>query len=138
MIKEGSKVTLHYTLRVGDQVIESSKGRRPLTYVQGKGELIPGLEQELAGMEAGETRTIHVPADRGYGPVHPEAVQKFPRAAFQDPDAIELGDVVSGELSGHPFQATVTAISEDEITLDLNHPLAGKDLDFDVEIVSVE
>lgn len=138
MIANGSKVTLHYTLTVEGQVVDSSKGREPLNYVHGSGQIIPGLEQHLIGLKKGDKKSVVIPPEGGYGPHHPQGVQKVPRTAFKDSSTLKPGDIVSAQMSGKEFQATVTLLSETEVTLDLNHPLAGKTLSFDVEVVSVE
>ena len=137
MIQKGSKVTLHYTLTVDDQVVDSSRDRGPLDYVHGEGQIVPGLEEQLAGMAAGEKKTATVPPDKGYGERRADAVHKLSKAAFQDPSNLKPGDIVSGQADGQSFQAMVTEVGDDEITLDLNHPLAGKTLTFEVEIVEI-
>lgn len=138
MIKEGSEVKLHYTLTVEDEVIDSSRQRgEPISYVHGQGQIVPGLEEQLEGMAAGDTKKADVPPEKGYGPRRPDAMQTVPKGSFQDPSGLKQGDVVSGQAQGQPFQATVAEVGEEEITLDLNHPLAGKTLHFDVEILEV-
>jgi FKBP-type peptidyl-prolyl cis-trans isomerase SlyD len=137
-IKEGSKVSINYKLTVDGVVVDSSDGRGPLTYTQGSGQIIPGLEKQLAGLKAGDKRSVVVEAVEGYGEHNPDAVQKVPRAAFKEADKLKVGSVVGGQVGGQDFEAVVVAVDPKEITLDLNHPLAGKTLNFDVEVVSVE
>lgn len=137
MIQNGSHVTFHYTLTVDGEVIDSSAGREPLSYVHGQGQIIPGLEEQLAGLESGQKVSVTVEPEKAYGPSHPEAIQQVPRAAFRDPDQLRPGDMVSGQMQGQQFQARVTEVGQEFITLDLNHPLAGKTLHFDVEILEV-
>lgn len=138
MIKEGSKVSLHYTLTVNGVKLESSQGREPLTYVHGEGNIIPGLEEALDGMNAGDKKDIQVTPEKGYGTRDPDALQKVPKSAFENPEGMKIGDRVLGNADGQDFEATITAIDDDGITLDLNHPLAGKTLDFSVEIVAIQ
>lgn len=137
MIAAGSKVSIHYTLTVEGAVVDSSTGREPLEYVQGQGMLVPGIEAGLAGAEAGEKRHVKVAPDQGYGELHPELLIKAPREALAHLTDLAVGMVVQGEGPDGPFRAVVREVGEKEITLDLNHPLAGKTLEFDVEVVSV-
>jgi len=138
MIKNESKVTFHYTLKVEGRVLGSSVGKSPASYVHGSGQIIPGLEEEMEGMQPGESREITVQPEKGYGDHDPAAVQKVPKSAFYDADNLKEGETVMGSAGGRDFQARVAGVSPDEITLDLNHPLAGKRLDFSVEVVSVD
>lgn len=137
-IKNGSTVSMNYTLKVDDKVVDSSQGREPLTYVQGSGQIIPGLEEQLTGLKKGDKRHVTVEPEKAYGVADPRAVQKVPKKAFQEADKMQVGDVVTGKVNDQEFQATITAISDKEVTLDLNHPLAGKTLNFDIEIVDVK
>jgi len=137
MIKTGSNVTLHYTLSVDGEQIESSKGGDPLAYVHGEGQIIPGLEQQLVGLSVGDTKDAVIEPGQAYGQRDPEAVRSMPRDAFTDPDAVKVGDVVTGEAGGQPIRAQIVEVGNEEITVDLNHPLAGKTLRFEVEIVTV-
>lgn len=137
-IKAGSTVKMHYTLKVDGAVVDSSSGKEPLTYVQGQGQIIPGLEEQIAGLGAGVKRTFTVSAEKGYGQVRPEAYTKVPRKSLQNLKGLKVGSMVSGESGSRPFQAVVSALGAKEITLNLNHPLAGKTLNFDIEIVEVQ
>jgi FKBP-type peptidyl-prolyl cis-trans isomerase SlyD len=138
MIKKGSKVSIHYKLKIAGDVIDSSEGREPLTYVQGSKQIIPGVEEHLEGMSAGDETEISIPPEKGYGPRNPEAIQTLPKSAFDSPDKMTVGMTVQGRSQqGQPFNAQVTEVSDDNITLDLNHPLAGKTLDFEFKIVEV-
>ena len=138
MIKDGSEVKLHYTLTVDNEVIDSSRERgEPISYTHGQGQIVPGLEEQLLGMAAGDTKTAEIPPDKAYGERRDDAMQAVPKTSFHDAGQLKQGDVVTGESQGRTFQAMVADVGEDEITLDLNHPLAGKTLHFDVEIVEV-
>ncbi len=138
VIKEGSKVAINYKLTVDGEVVDSSEGREPLAYTQGSGQIIPGLEKELVGLKAGDKKSVAVAPAEGYGEHNPAAVQKVPRTAFKDADKLKVGSVVGGQVQGQDFEAQVVALDTKEITLDLNHPLAGKTLNFEVEVVSVQ
>jgi FKBP-type peptidyl-prolyl cis-trans isomerase SlyD len=138
MIKTGSKVSIHYKLSVEGNVVDSSEGRDPLTYVQGSDQIILGLEDHLEGMNAGDQTKVSIPAEKAYGTHDPEAVHDFPKDAFESPEKISVGMTVQGtSQQGQPFSAVVTKVSDDEVTLDLNHPLAGKTLEFEVSVVDV-
>lgn len=137
MIQKGSKVSIHYTLTVDEQVVDTSSGGEPLQYTQGSSEIIPGLESALEGLAAGAKKSVTLAPEEGYGAHNPQAVQKVPRSAFKEADKITVGDVVSGQAEGRTFQARVIEMTPEEITLDFNHPLAGKTLSFAVEIVSI-
>lgn len=138
MIESGSTVTIHYTLTVDDKEMESSFGGKPLTYQQGQGQLIPGLEKKLEGLDAGDKKEVTVPPDSAYGERDPENVIPVPKASFSSPENIQVGTFVEGRTGqGEPFRAKVTEERDQEFVLDLNHPLAGKTLHFQVEVVEV-
>jgi FKBP-type peptidyl-prolyl cis-trans isomerase SlyD len=137
MIKKGSQVKLHYTLSVDDEVVDSSQNDEPLSYTHGEEQIVPGLEEHLEGMGVGEKKKATVDPEKGYGLYSEEGLQAVARSAFNDPSGLKPGDVVSGQAEGQAFEARVTEVGDEEITLDLNHPLAGKTLEFEVEIVEV-
>ena len=137
MIENGSRVKIHYILTVDDEVVDSSEGRQPLEYVQGSGQIIPGLEEKLAGLGTGDKREVDIQPEKGYGQRDPDGLQKVPRSAFRNADEIKIGDSVSGRRGEDTFQARVAGVTDDDVTLDLNHPLAGKTLHFEVEVVDV-
>lgn len=90
------------------------------------------------GLKAGDKKSVVVEAKDGYGEHNPDAVQKVPRSAFKNADTLKIGSIVGGKVGGQDFEAIVVAVDAKEITLDLNHPLAGKTLNFDVEVVDVK
>ncbi len=138
-ITAGQKVSIHYNLKVDGKQVDTSEGRDPLSFVYGDGEVIPGVEEEISGMSSGEKKSFRVEPDKGYGARRDEAVQRVPKDAFKEMEGISAGSIVVLEASnGQAFQATVAELTDDEVVLDLNHPLAGKTLDFEIEIVSVE
>jgi FKBP-type peptidyl-prolyl cis-trans isomerase 2 len=138
MIKEGSKVTIHYTLSVNDQLLENTRDNEPLTFVQGSGQLMKGIDKNMVGLKTGDTKSFTVDPEEGFGPVDETAVTELPLSAFDEPEKIIVGGVVQGKQGEHAFQATVKAVTEETITLDFNHPLAGKIIAFDIEVMSVE
>lgn len=138
MIEEGSTVTIHYTLTVDEQQMESSFGGKPLTYQQGQGQLIPGLEKKLEGLDPGDTKEVTVAPTDAYGDLDPDNVIPVPKSSFSNPENIEIGTFVEGRTGqGQPFRAKVTDERDQEFVLDLNHPLAGKTLHFKVEVLEV-
>ena len=139
MIGNGSRVKIHYRLSVEGRLIDSSKGRDPLEYVQGAGQIVAGLESHLARLKPGDKTKVAVPPEKAYGEYKKEAVQKIPRDAFEESDGLEVGRIIQGKtLEGQEFSATIKSVEGDEITLDLNHPLAGQTLLFEVEILEAE
>ena len=137
MIKKGSAVKIQYTLSVDGVILDSSPEGDPLSYVHGAGQIIPGLEDQLAGLKAGDKKEVTVSPENGYGPIDPNALQKVPKAAFDNAQTLKIGDIVSGQMGEQVFNAVVSQIGPEEITLDFNHPLAGKTLRFAVEVVEV-
>jgi len=138
MIKEGSKVAIDYTLTVDGAIADTSKGRGPLEYVQGSGQIIIGLDRALLGLKPGDKKSVDVAPKEAYGEINPEARRVIPKTSIQDADKLKIGDVVGANSGGHTFRATISKIGDNEIELDFNHPLAGKTLHFDVEIMSVK
>lgn len=136
-IQPGSEVKLHYTLTVDGQAVDSSRQGEPLTFTSGSGQIIPGLDEQLQGLKAGDKRKIVVPPEKGYGPVRPEAIQKIAKKNFKNAADIKVGSAVTAQNNGRVLQAKVTAVGKDEVTIDMNHPMAGKTLNFDIEIVDV-
>ena len=137
MIRNGSRVTIHYTLTVDGETVESTARRGPLTFVQGRGEILPGLEAELQGGGAGDRRCFTLPPELGFGLPSEDAVHRVPRSILDLPSDLKPGQSVSGTLAGDRFRGRVVAIDADHITLDLNHPLAGKPIEVEVEVVEV-
>ncbi|MDR0734970.1 MAG: peptidylprolyl isomerase [Elusimicrobiota bacterium] len=138
MIKDGSKVAMDYTLLVDGAVADSSKGRVPLEYTHGAGQIIAGLEKALSGLKAGDKKSVDVTAREAYGEINPSARRVVPRMQIQNADKLRVGDVVGASSEGHHFRAVIIRIDDKEVELDFNHPLAGKNLHFDVEIISVK
>lgn len=138
MIEKGSKVKFHFTLKVDGNVVQSTEGEEPLSYVQGSGELLPAIEEGLAGMSEGESKQLELSPEQAYGPRNPEAVKSVEKSAFAQSDDIEVGSRVRGEAGGAPFEATITEVGNEKVKLDFNHPLAGRTLQFDVTVVGVE
>ena len=137
-IADQMTVQMEYTLTADGQVVDSTTGREPFRYVQGKGQIIPGLERQLAGLHVGDEREITVKPEEGYGPLDPSAVVDVPKEQLPATITPRAGLMLSGiDPQGHPFRATIREIKATTVRLDLNHPLAGKTLLFKVKIVSV-
>lgn len=138
-VADGMVVSLDYTLRLDDgQVIDSSNGREALQFLQGQGQIIPGLEQALYGMEVGEEKEVEVAPGDGYGETDPDAYQMVPHDLF--PADMELSEGMGLRMrdeSGQPLEAYVANVSPDGVLLDFNHPLAGETLYFHVKITDL-
>ena len=135
-IKSGDTIAVDYTgkLENGD-VFDSSEGREPLTFTVGAGMLIKGFDQAVLGMKKGESKTVTIPPEEGYGPRNEEAVVDIPRMHI--PDDLPLKEGVEVQLqdpSGRPVPARVAEINEDHVKMDINHFLAGETLVFDITI----
>lgn len=137
-IAERCVASFHYTLTNAEgEVIDSSSGRGPLTYLHGAGNIVPGLEKAMAGKAVGDRFEVVVDAEEGYGPRHAGLVQVVPRVAFQGVDAIEPGMQFHAQGPQGPMAVVVTRVDTDEVTVDGNHPLAGVALHFAIEITEV-
>ena len=132
-------VLMHYTLKndAGD-VIDSSDGADPLPFLQGHGNIIPGLESALEGSKVGDKLDVSIEPEEGYGERMKDAIQEIPSSALQGVDEVKVGmQLQSQDKDGNAFLVTVTKIEDDKITVDGNHPLAGQTLHFSVSIESI-
>jgi FKBP-type peptidyl-prolyl cis-trans isomerase SlyD len=137
-IDKHSVVTIDYTLTAPDgQVLDSSNGKQPLTYLHGVGGIIPGLEAALAGKTAGESINVTIPPEQGYGQKDPQMVQAVPRDAFKGVNDIQPGMQFQAQGPQGARVVTVVAVTDKEVTVDANHPLAGMELKFDVNVKEV-
>jgi FKBP-type peptidyl-prolyl cis-trans isomerase SlpA len=139
-VKEKDTVQVHYkgTLSNGE-VFDNSFDREPLEFTLGSGQIIPGFEQGVLNMSVNEQKTIHIPAEEAYGSVMDELIQEVPKADI--PAEIELAvglPLVSRTPDGREFQLVVKEVKEETVLLDANHPLAGKDLTFELELVAIK
>ena len=139
LIGDNLVVSMHYKLTDNDgNVLDSSEGAEPLTYLHGSGNIIPGLEKELVGKVEGDTHQVKVEPEEGYGEINPELIQTVDKAAFQGVESVEVGMSFEAQASDGSVQHIVVKSIEGEVvTIDANHPLAGTTLNFDVQIVSV-
>ena len=137
-VQDGMTVQIDYTLTVDGEVVDSSVGRGPLRYVHGQGQIIPGLERQLTGLGVGDAGRVTVSPEEGYGSVDPEAFVEVSKEQLPPDMTPEVGQMLQGtDRNGRPFRAKIHEVGEDAVILDLNHPLAGKTLLFDVKVVEV-
>ncbi len=138
--KAGDTVAMHYTGTLSDgSIFDSSDGRDPLEFAVGSGQIIPGLDAAIPGMAVGDKKTVNVPVDQAYGPIDPANQQAVPRSEFPDDIPMEVGTQLQlrSPDGGQVMPVVITQVTDDEVTLDANHPLAGRDLIFDIEIMSI-
>lgn len=139
-VKSGDTVKIHYTGTLTDgTTFDSSEGRDPLEFQVGSGQIIGGLDAAMPGMEVGDKKEVQVACDEAYGPVNPEMRQDIPRSNI--PDEIPLQEGIQLQMQspdGQVMPVTVVEIKDDAVTLDANHPLAGQDLVFNIELVSID
>lgn len=138
LIALNSVAAFHYTLTDDQgQVIDSSEGREPLTYLHGSGQIVPGLERQMEGRKAGDTFTAEVAPEEGYGVHHAELMQEVPKAAFQGVEDIQPGMQFQGRGPQGEINVTVARVEGDTVFIDGNHPLAGQTLHFAIEVTDV-
>lgn len=138
-VKTGDKVKVHYHGKLtSGETFDSSEGRAPLEFEVGSGMVIKGFDEGVAGMKVGEKKTINIPVEEAYGPKNPEMLVEMPKDRFPAEMEIEEGmPLMMSDGSGQNFQVVVTEIREESVILDANHPLAGQDLIFDIELVEI-
>ena len=139
VVKDGTVVSLQYTLSGEDgKTIESNKGKEPLKYTQGSHQIVPGLEKGLAGMKMGEERRVKVTPEEGYGPVDPKGFRDFLFRKLLN-EGLKVGSVLMARgPQGQQVPVRVHEIKEKTVVLDLNHPMAGKTLVFDVKVLDIQ
>lgn len=138
--KTGDTVHIHYTGRLADgTVFDTSQDREPLSFTLGEGRVIPGFEEAVAGMEPGESKVTEIPSTEAYGPRRPEMEMSVPRTQLPDGLDPQVGQQLQMQTAeGQAFPVRVTGTSDETIELDANHPLAGEDLTFDIQLVKVD
>ncbi|ROT98080.1 FKBP-type peptidyl-prolyl cis-trans isomerase [Histidinibacterium lentulum] len=139
-VKTGDTVLIHYTGTLTDgETFDSSRGREPLEFQVGSGQIIPGLDAALPGMAVGESKKVEVPCADAYGETDPDARQSIPRDQIPADIPVDPGTRLQMQTpQGQVVPVTVVEASDSAITLDANHPLAGKDLIFDIEVVEIK
>jgi FKBP-type peptidyl-prolyl cis-trans isomerase 2 len=138
-VKSGDTVKVHYHGRLTDgTTFDSSAGREPLQFEVGSGMVIPGFDSGVMGMVVGDKKTIQIPVAEAYGPKNPDMIVAFPVSEFPEDMDLEVGMRLNMTNSeGHVIPVVVTEIGEENVMLDANHPLAGEDLVFDIELVEI-
>jgi len=137
-VNDGHVVSMEYTLKVEGEVADTSKGREPLEYVHGAGNIIPGLEREMNGMAVGESKDVVVAAADGYGEEDEKAFMDVPREQFPEEIPVKVGTELQVQnQAGQPSYARITMVGDKSVRLNFNHPLAGKDLHFSVKVVGL-
>ncbi len=138
-IQKGREVTMEYTVAVDGKVIDGSKKGELFRFIEGKKEVIPGLEKQLEGMRVGEKRTITIPPKEGYGMVNPALIKEFARSILPAQIPAKPDTYIYVKLSGNRLTpARIVEVKKDTVMLDFNHPLAGKTLVYKVKIVSIK
>ncbi len=137
--KEGDTVKIHYTGKLSDgTVFDSSIGQEPLKFKIGSKQVFPKIEDSIIGMEINETKTVIVPADEAYGPYRDDMVVDVPKNSFPSDITPEVGlQLELVQSDNQPIIVTILKVSDESVTLDANHPLAGKDLTFDIQLVEI-
>ena len=138
--KDGDVVKVHYVGKLEDgSVFDSSGEGKPLEFTIGKSQVIPGFNQGILGMEIGDSKTVHIPVDQAYGPYQPDGTFEIARSEFPGDIPLEIGMRLEGnQQNGKSLEVTITELNTETVKLDANHPLAGKDLVFDITLVEIE
>lgn len=139
-VKKGDTVKVHYHGKLTDgSTFDSSEGREPLEFEVGGGMVIPGFDSGVTGMAVGEKKTITIPADEAYGQKHEEMIMEFPKERFPSDMNPEVGMQLNmSNGSGQNFPVVIVEVKDEVVILDANHPLAGEDLTFDLELVEIK
>lgn len=140
MAKDGNTVKVHYTGTLKDGTLfDTSLGREPLEFTLGEGQIIPGFEEAVKGMQIGQSKTVTIPPERAYGPHRDDLVRVIEREKLPENMNTEVGHRLQMKRKdGRTTEVIVTDVSETTVTLDANHPLAGKDLIFEIELKEVK
>jgi len=138
-IKNGSKVAFNYTLTVDGNVVDSSEGREPVEYTHGEGSILPGLSRQIKGMKQGDKKHIELQPQDGCGEVNSDAFREISRSDLPEDIEPQVDMMLQMQVSdGRVMPVRISEVKEESIVLDLNHPFAGKSLEFDIQIVSID
>ena len=137
-VEDEQVISMHYTLHVDGQVVDSSEGGEPLQFIQGMGHIIPGLEHQLYDMKIGDIKKVVVAPKDGYGEANAEAFMDVPRDSFPPDVPLKVGtELELRDQADHPVYARIESVNDENVRLNMNHPLAGKELHFDVKIADI-
>lgn len=138
-IKVGDEVKFHYTVKLEDGgVVETTRGGEPLSFTVGSERLLPGLEEAILGLKKGDRKEVTIPPEKGFGKRREELLKEVPRSMFKEGAELSRGAWIElRPIAGPPRLAVIHEVKEDTVVLDFNHPLAGRTLTFDIEIVDV-
>lgn len=138
-VKKGDTVSVHYHGKLNDgSTFDSSEGRAPLEFTAGNGQVIKGFDDAVLDMQVGDKKTVNIPVHEAYGERNQEMMVKVPRTDFPQDMTPEIGmELQMSDDQGHVFPVVVSEVHEDSVLLDANHPLAGQELTFDIELVSI-
>jgi FKBP-type peptidyl-prolyl cis-trans isomerase 2 len=137
-IENGNVVKIHYEAKIGNRIIDSSLEKKPLEFKVGQGDVIKGLDEAVIGLKSGEKKTVTIPPEKAYGKRREGLTQKMPRNKFRA-KGLEKGNIIRYKTDkGAVRYATIAEIKGDNIIFDLNHPLAGQKITFDLEILEVQ
>jgi len=138
-VENGNTVSVHYTgtLNDGSEFDSSYSRGEPIAFQVGSGQMIAGFDSAVVGMSVGDEKSVSLTAAEAYGPRNDDAVQAFPRTAFAADMDLAVGSMIQGQQAGRSFMAQIVESDTHTVTLDLNHPMAGKDLNFKIELVDI-
>lgn len=139
-VENGNVVSVHYTGKLdnGETFDSSYQREEPITFTMGEGKMISGFEDAILGMEIGQKKTVTIPSEKAYGEVNENGFTETPKTSFPEDFKLVENEMVQGMTkNGHEFIGRIHEIKEDSVVLDLNHPLAGKDIIFDIELVDI-
>ena len=139
-VKKGDQIKVNYIgkLNDGTEFDNSYKRGEPLGFTAGTGMMIEGFDNAVMGMTVGDKKTVNIPNEQAYGPQNPDAFMPVPKTNFPPDFKAVVGEMVQGQTeTGQPVTASIVEVTENDIVLDLNHPLAGEDLNFEIELVEI-
>ena len=139
MVSDGSTVKVHYTLKVEDEVVDSSEGKDPLEFKVGSHQVIPGFEKSVIGMKKGDEKSFEISPEDGYGPVDPKGIKEILRENLPPDIKPEVGlTIYATSPDGQQVPLKISEVKENAVIINMNHPLAGKTLNFNVEVVEIK
>lgn len=137
-VSEGKSVKVNYTLTVDGKVVDTSKGRGPLEFKAGSHQMIPGFEKAVMGMKTGEKKSFKVSPKDGYGPEDPKAIRDIPKNQLPPEMTPKAGMTLTAQANGQKVPVRIVEVKKDVVVMNFNHPLAGKTLHFDVEVLEIK